>query len=151
MSKSTAYLTEHGFLLIEQLISLFIVSILAILSTQLLLVYTHTASSSQDILLTDLDVIASQFQQDANYHVRLYAKNDATLALESAAGDTITYFIKNNNLIRQKNGTGNEILLYNCLDFSVHSLSEQQALVSISTPLISQHHIYLSTLYTPLE
>ena len=151
MNNRIVYQNEAGFILVEQLIVMIIISQLATLLIALLVSYTTTQSPLDEVTVPELAVIATQLQQEVTHKTQLYAPTSSKLAMTDLNGDVITYFIKNNNLIRQRNGTGNEILLYDCQSFQVTPLSSHQVRLTLSTKAIEHYTIYLSTFYTPLD
>ncbi len=151
MNKPAVYLNENGFLLIEQLMSLILVSLLSVLLTQSLMVYTRVAPTPNTLTVADLEAVASQLQQEATYKTQFYAPTSSKLGMKTPGGDSITYFIKNNQLIRQKNSEGHEIVLYHCQSLEVKIRAVHAVELVLTCSSHSPFRIYLSTFYTPID
>ena len=150
MKPTSAFHNENGFLLLEHLLCLIIVSVVSLVLLQLLQTSILLTPSPNDYSQADIEAVASQLQEDANYKIRIYATNDSRLLLDALNQDTISYRVYRNQLIRQRNGVGHEILLYNCQSLRVVNTTDISATLELD--INGEHHLlYLSTLYFPIK
>ena len=144
------YHNEKGFLLLEHLLCLIIVSLISLVLLQLLQTSISLTPSPNTYSQADIEAVASQLQEDANYKVRIYATNDSRLLLDALNQDTISYRVYRNQLIRQRNGVGHEILLYNCQSLDVIETTDYSATIELKIN-DDIHRIHLSTHYFPMN
>lgn len=142
-------LNSKGFLLLEHLIALIITSLLLITLLSLIQVTKLYASNTDAVLLNELEALATQIQIEARLSLYFSSPNHQILNLHQSNGDTISYFISDERLMRQVNGKGGEIALYHCKTLNVKDHQANYATIHLKTSSQSMT-IYLNTFNLPL-
>ena len=93
-------LNSKGFLLLEHLIALIITSLLLITLLSLIQVTKLYASNTDAVLLNELEALATQIQIEARLSLYFSSPNHQILNLHQSNGDTISYFISDERLMR---------------------------------------------------
>lgn len=110
ITKKSALLNNRAFTLLEALMGMIVLSVLMMLICQMVIVLNTNMQSyynkRQDVLFimqTNREVLSS----------KLITASGDTLSFKKIDGETVTYTLKENEVIRQVDGSGYEVVLSN--------------------------------------
>lgn len=150
MKKHFVYnLNSKGFLLLEHLITLLITSLLMMTLLSILQVTKSYTSNTDAVLLNELEALATQLQIESQFSLSFSSPYPHLLNLHKSNGDTISYFISDERLMRQVNGKGGEVALYHCKTLTIEDSQDSYATVHLKTSSQSMT-LYLNTFNLPL-
>ncbi|MCL1949202.1 MAG: hypothetical protein FWF59_05680 [Turicibacter sp.] len=132
---------QHGFFLVEQLLSLSITSILALAFAALLQMLPHYQVNPNLLSQHEVETLATRLQQEAGLADGLWVENNQLNLMVD--GSVISYALSNGRISRRVNGSGGEIALYGASGFFVAAGSNQSAHLSITGHDGVTHGIYL--------
>ena len=145
---------ERGFLLIEHLISLFVVGILGALIATLLQVMASYNVSPNYLTMHEVQTLATRIQNEARLASSLSA-GDGELRLYFAdSGDRVSFVARNNRMMRQVNGSGGEVATYNLRSMDVRLIDDGAArlrLVSMEQEVFNMYITLLVAGLTPID
>ena len=122
---------EKGFLLLEHLISILIVGILSIAFLSLMQVVRGFSVDQTSLTMHEVNTLAVRLQNEIGDACFLTAEEGQLFAHFSGDGYVVSFSAQNNRLVRQVDGRGGEIMVYNLADMNVVLFDDQSARVSL--------------------
>lgn len=150
MKKRFVYSSQRGFLLIEHLIALMITGILTTVTLSLLHVIKGYTIEPTRLSQHEVETFTSHLQKEAQ-RAHSISINQQKLMLHFSDASVTSYFIQNNRLMRQANGKGGEIALYNCTRLEIEFVHDQSAHLKLTSNQNDTYDVYLSLLSLPLQ
>ena len=139
-------LNDHGFILIEQLISLIIVGILSIIILVLFQTIVVFYDSDNTLTVQEVNTLTVRLQLESQRAATI-SVGDGSVHLHPHVGqNVVSYVVRNNRLIRQVNNAGGEILSYHVSHLSAVGHDLSRATMSITSTSGDVFDIYLFTL-----
>jgi len=122
---------EKGFLLLEQLISIVIMGVLSITFLSLMQVVSVYTVSQTSLTMHEVNSLAIRLQNEIRFADSLSVADGRLFAHFTGAGNVVSFSAQNNRLVRQVDGRGGEILVYNLSGIDVVLFDNQSARVSL--------------------
>ena len=149
--KESYVFNESGFLLLEHLVAIVILGILSISFLHLIKVVTMYDVDQNALTMHEVNTIAIRMQNEIRSANTLKAGEDYIIAYFGATDQEISFSIRNNNLVRQVDGRGGEVLGYNIRAISAHKVNDNGALVSLICNEMQKFQFYIFTLNLNLD
>lgn len=150
MRRCSVFKSNHGFLLIEHLLALAITSILMLTLTQLLPMIDNYQSNLDKVTSQEMSTLTTQLQKEAQRATH-FSYRSPTFSVHLKNGSIATYFISNHRLMRQIDGKGGEVALYDCDKLTATIHNDQSATLTLISSGGDIYSIYLSSTLLPLE
>ena len=122
---------EKGFLLLEHLISILIVGILSIAFLSLMQVVQVYTVDQTSLTMHEVNTLAIRMQNEIRNARSLTAADGQLFAHFNGDENVVSFSAQNNRLVRQVDGRGGEIMVYNLADMHVVLFDNQSARVSL--------------------
>ena len=152
MAMNTSFVyNEKGFLLLEHLISLVIMSILNITFLTLMQVVSVYTVSQTSLTMHEVNSLAIRLQNEIQHADSLTATDGRLLAHFTREGDVVSFTAQNNRLVRQVNGRGGEIMVYNLSGMNVSLFDSRSARVSLRSFDGDVFQFYLQLLHVEVN
>ena len=149
MKKKYVY-NQHGFLLLEYMITLFLTALLSLIIILLLHVVKSYEISPNRITHQEIESLATRLKKEVRL-AESFSISDQRLLIRFNNQPVVSYHVQNNRLIRQVNRVGGEIALYHCKRLNIELLNENSVKLEIISTFDETFLIYLSTLKLPVE
>jgi len=127
---SLSFRNEKGFLLLEHLISIIIVGILSIAFLSLMQVVRVYTVDQTALTMHEVNTLAIRLQNEIRLAESLSAA-DGQLLTHFTDGRVVSFSAQNDRLVRQVDGLGGEIMVYNLADMDVILFDNQSVRVSL--------------------
>ena len=150
MKCCSVFKSNHGFLLIEHLLGLAITSILMLTLTQLLPMIDNYQSNLDKVTSQEISTLTTQLQKESQRAI-YFSYRSPTFSVHLKDGSIATYFISNHRLMRQINGKGGEVALYDCDKLTATIHHDQSATLTLTSSVGDVYSIYLSSILLPFE
>jgi len=150
MRGCSVFKSNHGFLLIEHLLALSITSILMLTLTQLIPMIDNYQSNLDKVTPQEMSTLTTQLQKEAQRATH-FSYRSPTFSIHLKDGSIATYFISNHRLMRQINGKGGEVALYDCDKLTATIHHDQSATLTLTSSVGDVYSIYLSSILLPFE
>ena len=137
---------ERGFLLIEHLISVVIVGMLSIVLLYLMQIISIYRRDYNALTQHEVNTIGLRLQNEINYASYLSAGYNQLLVYFAETGDTVSFSVRNNRMLRQVNGLGGEIVTYHVQSMEVVLLTDYAARLRLISAEAGVFDIYVSAL-----
>jgi len=142
---------EKGFLLLEHLIAIAIMSILSIaflILMQIVSVYTVDQTS---LTMHEVNSLAIRLQNEVQHADSLTGTGGRLVAHFTREGDVVSFTAQNNRLVRQVNGRGGEIMVYHLSGMNVTLFDSRSARVSLRSFDGDVFRFYLQLLHVEVN
>jgi len=123
---------EKGFLLLEHLISVVIVGVLSIAFLSLIQVVRVYTANQTALTMHEVNTLAVRLQNEIRFAQSLSAA-DGRLFAHFTDGRVVSYSAQNDRLVRQVDGIGGEIMVYNLAAMDVVLFDSRSAQVSLKS------------------
>lgn len=140
---------ERGFLLLEHLIAIAIMSILSLAFFALMQMVSSYTVDQEAFTMHEANTLAVRMQNEIKTADFLSTANGQLLA--HFDDGTVSFAILNNRLTRQVNGRGGEILAYNVHAMDVTLFDQLSARITLRTADERWFQLYLSVLNIQLD
>lgn len=130
MRESFVY-NEKGFLLLEHLISIVIMGVLSLAFLYLMQVVSAYTVDQTSLTMHEVNSLAIRLQNEIKFAEFLTVADGQLLAHFTREGDIVSFSAQNNRLVRQVNGRGGEILVYNLSGMDIDLFDDQSARLSL--------------------
>ena len=138
------FVCEKGFLLLEHLISIVIVGILSIAFLSLMQVVRVYTFDQTSLTMHEINTLAVRMQNEIRFADSLSHADGQLLAY--FAEDVVSFTAQNDRLVRQVNGLGGEIMVYNLAGMEVVLFDNYSARVILRSPEDNVFQFYLEIL-----
>lgn len=122
---------EKGFLLIEHLIAIVIMSILVMVILGLMQVVSAYTTNQTALTMHEVNTVATRLQNEIRLANYLTSSGSGVVAHFESQNNEIGFHVQNNRLMRQVNGRGGEILVYNLSSMTVEVFNENSAAITL--------------------
>lgn len=137
---------EQGFLLIEHLLSIVIVGILSVILVSLMQITSIYRRDYNALTQHEVNTMGLILQDEINFATSLSTGNNQLLVYSAETGDTVSFSVRNNRMIRQVNGLGGEIVSYHIQRMEVQLFSDKSARIRLVSLEEDVFYIYVSIL-----
>jgi len=127
---SLTFKNEKGFLLLEHLISIVVVGILSLAFLSLMQVVRVYTVDQTALTMHEVNTLAIRLQNEIRFAESLSAA-DGQLFAHFADGRVVSFSARNDRLVRQVDGQGGEIMVYNLAGMDVVLFGSQSVRVSL--------------------
>lgn len=124
---------EKGFLLLEHLIAIVIMGILSLTFLALMQVVSNYKEEQTTLTMHEVNTIAIRLQNEIRSADFLTATQGQLSAHFESENNIVNFFVQNNRLMRQVNGRGGEILVYNISEMSTLLFNEHSVSISLKS------------------
>ena len=138
---------EKGFLLLEHLISIVIMGVLSITFLSLMQVTSVYTANQTSLTMHEVNSLAIRLQNEIRFADSLTVADGRLFAHFIGEGNVVSFSAQNNRLVRQVEGRGGEILVYNLSGMDVVLFDDHSARVSLISFDGDVFQFYLSTLH----
>lgn len=142
---------EKGFLLLEHLIAMVIMSVLSLTFLYLMQVVSTYATSQTSLTMHEVNSLAIRLQNEIKSAEFLTVSDGKLLAHFTREGNVVSFSAQNNRLVRQVNGRGGEILVYHLSGMDVILFDHQSARLSMKSFDGDVFPFYLSILQIEVD
>lgn len=142
---------EKGFLLLEHLISIAIVSILSIILVYLMQVVSIYRTDQTSLTMHEVNTVAIRMQNEIRFADSLTGANNQLYAHFTTGNRVVNFTFQNNRLVRQVGGRGGEILIYNLFGMEVVLFDSRSARVSLVSFDGDIFQFYLSIIHIEVQ
>ena len=125
------YKNERGFLLLEHLISILIVGILSVAFLSLMQVVRVYTVDQTALTMHEVNTLAIRLQNEVRFADSLKAADGQLFVHFNEAGNVVSFSAQNDRLVRQVDGRGGEIMVYNLAKMEVFLFDDQSARISL--------------------
>ena len=150
MKEGFAY-NEKGFLLLEHLISIVIMGILSIVFLYLMQIVSVYTVDQTSLTMHEVNSLAIRLQNEIRFASSLTSTDTQLFANFTREGNVVSFSAQNNRLVRQVNGRGGEILLYNLFGMDIELFDNQSARISLVSAEGEVFQFYLRVLQIEFE
>jgi len=124
---------EKGFLLLEHLIAIVIMSILSLTFLVLMQVVSSYRPDQTALSMHEVNTLSIRLQNEIRSADFLTVSGGELLAHFENDGNIVSFFVQNNRFMRQVNGRGGEILVYNIAGMNVLLFDENSARITLNS------------------
>jgi len=142
---------ERGFLLLEHLIAIAIMSMLSIAFLALMQIVSVYTIDQTSLTMHEVNSLAMRLQSEIQHAERLTATDGRLLAHFTRDGEVVSFTAQNNRLVRQVNGQGGEIMVYHLSGMNVVLFDSQSARVSLMSLEGDVFQFYLQLLHVEVN
>ena len=138
---------EKGFLLLEHLISMVIMGFLSIAFLSLMQVVSIYSVSQTSLTMHGANSLAIRLQNEIQFADSLKIADGQLLVHFPGERGVVSFFAQNNRLIRQVDGRGGEIMIYNVARMNVILVDNRSARVSLTSTDGDVYQFHLQVLH----
>jgi len=142
---------EKGFLLLEHLIAIAIMSLLSVAFFTLMQIVSIYTVDQTSLAMHEVNSLAIRLQSEIQHAERLTVADGRLMAHFTRDGDVVSFTAQNNRLVRQVNGRGGEIMVYHLAGMNVVLFDHQSARVTLSSLDGDSFQFYIQLLHVEVD
>jgi len=142
---------EKGFLLLEHLISIVIMSVLSITFLYLMRVVSVYTVDQTALTMHEVNSLAIRLQNEIRLADSLTAADGRLFAHFTREENVVSFSAQNNRLVRQVDGRGGEIMVYNLSGMNVVLFDNRSARISLVSFDGDIFQFYLQALHMEVD